>query len=159
MDINTWFERHKDDEYVGDAETARILEEKTDSTAAAQLWSAIAAGKAEVADTLMWAKKVAARITAELIETRGQQSSYRERAALRAIGFNGPVDDYREAKEYMRLISQFHPLDERGEEMPNEHLTAKQWHAVLRGAGHLARIDDKTAQNKINEWRKELNIE
>jgi hypothetical protein len=110
MSINAWMAKHKDDDNFVDRETGEILSGRPNSTVAAKLWMAIARGEAGVAETLMWAQTVAKRIKADLIDESGQASSDRERAALRAIGFFGRVDAYREAKEYMSLISMFSPL-------------------------------------------------
>lgn len=159
MGINTWLEKHKDDDDWVDKDVANLLSGRTDSQAAAKLWKAIARGEAGIVETLMWAKVVAKRITGDLIEADHQKSSDRERAALLAIGFYGRVDDYREAKEYMSIISSFHPLGEGGEELPNARLTGKQWLKCMRAAGHFEETDDKTAVNRINEWRTELGIE
>lgn len=159
MGINAWLEKHKDDDDFWDLETVKLLEGRTDITAASNLWKKIARGDAGVAETLMWVKIVAKRITADLIETRGQPSSDRERAALRAIGFYGPIDDFRDAKEFMKVFAMFHPLDENGEEMPNVRLTGKQWVKILKGAGYFAGINEGTAINRVNEWRSEFGIE
>lgn len=44
MGINTWLEKHKDDDDWFDRETTELLNGRTDSTAAAKLWMAIARG-------------------------------------------------------------------------------------------------------------------
>ncbi len=165
MNINTWLESKDkepwDPEFgpdLPDFDLSDMLDGKINSTSAAKIWTKIASGEADVLDTLLWVQHVAGMITKNVMHARGT-SSERERAALRAIGFYGPVDVYREAKEWMQLISDFGPIDEHGEPQPKFRITGNEWVTRLRRSGHLAGVDDKTALNRVLEWRKEFGIE
>jgi len=160
MDINTWFEWHRDDEdYIGSPELEELYSGGLNSASAAELWAEIANGDADIADALMWVQTVAKRVTALVVEASGSPSSERERAALRAIGFSGPMDVYSHAKQWMKLHSTLGVLSDNGEPLPIPRKTTKQWMQELQDRGYLLGVMDKTAINLINMWRKELDIE
>lgn len=139
-----------------DAELASLLDGKPDTTAAAELWAAIADGSASVEVALAWAQHVAREIEKNVVNGADRDAAP---AALRAIGFYGRVDKYRTAKDYLATVASFDVLDEAGNPLPPERLPASQWLRLVRRAGHLVGVPDKTAINQINTWRKELGIE
>lgn len=139
-----------------DAELQRLLDGKPDTTTAANLWASIADGSASVADTLAWAQHVAREIAANVVNGTERDAAP---AALRAIGFYGRVDAYRAAREYLDLVASFPVVDERGVQVQLARQPASAWLRLLRSAGHLLDLEDKTAINKINTWRKELGVE
>ena len=127
-----------------------------DTTDAAKLWASIANGEADVVETLLWVQYIAQRINANVIEAGERDKAP---AALKAIGFYGRADVYREARESMLVLSQMSPIDDQGNQVPNPRRSGSAWVRLLKGSGYLAGIDDKTAVNKANEWRKELGID
>ncbi len=157
MHINEYLKRAAE-QWDGphDPEFEALLDGKTDSTAAGRFWAAVADGSASVEDTLAWAQKVARRVVADVVNGSDRDVAP---AALKAIGFYGRIDKYRTARDYMSLIAEFAVLDEQGNPLPVERLPATQWLRLLRRAGHMKDLEEKTAINKINAWRKELGIE
>lgn len=155
MRIDHYLETTADGEQY-DRELARLLDGKADTTTAARLWAAIADGSASVEDTLAWAQHVARKITANVINSGERDAAP---AALRAIGFRGRVDAYRAAREYLDIVAAFDVMDEHGVPLPLVRQPASAWLKLLRRAGYLLDIEDKTAINKINAWRKDLGIE
>jgi hypothetical protein len=139
-----------------DPELLRVLDGRPDTTTAARLWASIADGSASVDDTLAWAQHVAQAITANVVNGAERDAAP---AALRAIGFYGRVDAYRSAREYLDIVASFDVMDERGAPVRLARQPASAWLKLLRSAGHLLDLEDKTAINKINTWRKELGIE
>lgn len=140
----------------GDLELLRVLDGRPDTTTAARVWAAIADGTASVEDTLAWAQHVAREIQANVIDGAERDAAP---AALRAIGFYGRVDVYRSAREYLDTVATFEVLDEHGAPVRLARQPASAWLKLLRSAGHLLDLEDKTAINKINAWRKDLGIE
>ncbi|MDH4466149.1 MAG: hypothetical protein QE290_19145 [Acidovorax sp.] len=139
-----------------DPELLRVLDGRPDTTTAARVWAAIADGSASVEDTLAWAQHVAREIQANVIDGAERDAAP---AALRAIGFYGRVDVYRSAREYLETVATFEVLDEHGVPVRLARQPASAWLKLLRSAGHLLDVTDKTAHNQINAWRKELGIE
>ncbi len=156
MNINSWLAKHAAGDF--DEGFCKLLDGRTDTTAAKNIWMEIASGEASVEETLAWAQYVACKIKRDLLESKSETSSVRERVALRAIGFFGVVDTYREAKRLMDIIADFSPLDKNGKSLPNR-LTAEQWLQYLKSHGLMTEVNHKTALNLINTWRKELKIE
>jgi hypothetical protein len=157
MRINEYLNR-ADEQGDGphDPKLEALLGGKPDSTAAGRFWAAVADGSALVDDTLAWAQQVARRVVADVVNGPDRDAAP---AALKAIGFYGRIDKHRTARDYLALIAEFDVLDEQGNPLPPERLPASQWLRLLRRAGHLAGVPDKTAINQINTWRKELGIE
>lgn len=139
-----------------DPELLRVLEGKPDTTTAARVWGAIADGSASVEDTLAWAQHVASEIQANVVNGAERDAAP---AALRAIGFRGRVDAYRAAREYLETVAAFDVLDEHGAPIRLARQPGSAWLKLLRSAGHLLDVSDKTAINQILTWRKELGIE
>lgn len=139
-----------------DQELQRVLDGKPDTTTAARMWASIADGSASVGDTLEWAQHVARQITANVVNGAERDAAP---AALKAVGFYGRVDAYRAAREYLSIVASFPVLDEQGATVQLARQPASAWLKLLRSAGHLVDIDDKTAINKIGIWRNELGIE
>lgn len=144
------------DEPVGDLEFQCLLDGKLDTTTAARVWTEIADGSASVGNTLLWAVHVANQIKDSVINGSERDAAP---AALKAIGFYGQVDPYRPARESMEIVAAFDFLDEQGNALPSRRLPASEWLRMLRKAGYLDGINDKSALNRINEWRKDLGIE
>jgi hypothetical protein len=138
-----------------DIELARLLDGTSDSTAAARLWAQIAQGKAGVGETLLWAQEVARRVVAGVVDGPDKDAAP---AALRALGFYGPVDKYRAARQCMETIAAFSVIDEQGDLTEQRRIPASKWLKILRAQRHLLDVDDKTAINHINAWRRELGI-
>lgn len=134
-----------------DPELQRLLDGKADTTTAATLWASIADGSAAVEDTLAWAQHVAREIATNVVKGAERDAAP---AALRAIGFYGRVDAYRSAREYLVTVASFPVLDEQGAPVQLARQPASAWLKLLRNAGHLLDLEDKTAINKINTWRK-----
>ena len=139
-----------------DLEFQRLWEGRSDTTIASRIWKEIAAGSASVVDTLVWSMHVANQIKNNVIDGSERDAAP---AALKAIGFYGQVDQYRSAREFMEIAGTFDFLDEQGNALPRRRLTASQWLVLLRKSGHLSGLNDKSAPNRINEWRKDLGIE
>lgn len=139
-----------------DPELLRLLDGRPDTTTATRLWAAIAGGSASVDDTLAWAQHVACEIQANVVNGAERDAAP---AALRAIGFYGRVDMYRAAREYLETVASFEVLGEHGAPVQLARQPASAWLKLLRSAGHLHDVADKTAINQINAWRKELGIE
>lgn len=139
-----------------DPELQRVLDGRPDSTTAARVWVSIADGSASVEDTLTWAQHVACEIQSNVVNGAERDAAP---AALRAIGFYGRVDVYRSAREYLDTVATFEVLDEHGVPVRLARQPASAWLKLLRSAGHLLDVTDKTAINQINTWRKELGIE
>lgn len=140
----------------GDPELLRVLDGRPDTTTAARVWASIADGSASVEDTLAWAQHVAREVRANVVNGAERDAAP---AALRAIGFYGRVDVYRAAREYLATVSSFPVVDERGVQVQLAQQPASAWLKLLRRAGHLLDVADKTAINQILTWRKELGIE
>lgn len=134
----------------------RVLDGRPDTTTAARVWASIDDGSASVEDTLAWAQHVAREIQANVVNGAERDAAP---AALRAIGFYGRVDAYRDAREYLETVASFDVLDEHGVPVRLTRQPASAWLKLLRSAGHLLDVADKTAINQINAWRKELDIE
>lgn len=155
MRIDHYLKQRADADF-SDPELLRLLDGKRDTTTAARLWASIADGSASVDDTLAWAQHVAQAITGNVVNGAERDAAP---AALRAIGFYGRVDAYRSAREYLDIVASFDVMDEQGVPLPPARQPASAWLKLLRSAGHLVDLEDKTAINKINTWRKELGIE
>lgn len=139
-----------------DPELLRVLDGRPDTTTAARVWSSIADGSASVEDTLAWAQHVARDIQTNVVIGAERDAAP---AALKAIGFYGRVDVYRAAREYLDTVAAFDVLDEQGVPVQFARQPASAWLKLLRSAGHLLDVAEKTAINQINNWRKELGIE
>jgi hypothetical protein len=157
MRINEYLEKYakKYDLDYGH-EFQKILDGRPDTTKAAKIWAWIAKGEADVAETLVWAQHVAKQIDANVIHSDVRDHAP---AALKAIGFYGPADDDRRAKDYMQIISEFACIDKEGNELPGVRYTGSQWVRALKLQGFFDGVKEKTAINKVNKWRKELGIE
>ncbi len=127
-----------------------------DTTQAAQIWAQIEEGTASVAETLLWAQRVAHRVNTTVVTSTQIVANRRAEAALKAIGFYGQIDDYYYARNFMEDWSAFKSLDEIG---PSPRVSAKTWLQLLKKEGYLLDATEKSAINRINEWRKELNID
>jgi hypothetical protein len=139
-----------------DLELEALLGGKTNTTAAARMWASIADGSASVWDALAWVQHVARKIDKNVVNGSDRDAAP---AALRAIGYYGRVDKYRTARDYLVTVASFDSIDEAGNNLVPERLSALKWLRLLRSAGHLLDVNDKTAINHINAWRKELGIE
>lgn len=102
MTINKYLEKWISEDGWNDKTICEAL--NGDTTAAAKVWTEIATGEASVSDALQWVKHVAASIQENVRD--GAQSSERERGALRAIGFYGRKDAYRDAKDCMNVLAE-----------------------------------------------------
>jgi hypothetical protein len=144
------------DAYEADKNLERLVNGHKNSTIAAELWSAIAEGSADVGETLIWVQHVAEEISKHVINGNDRDAAP---AALKAIGFWGRIDNDHAARELMEMLSAFDEIDDKGHHVPRARWTATKWLACLRSHGHLQVIPEKTALNKINNWRKDLGIE
>lgn len=143
------------DEPMCDPEFQRLLDGKLDTTAATQIWTEIADGSASVESALLWVMHVAKQIKANVINGAERDAAP---AALRAIGFYGQSDPYRAARKHMDVIASFDAFDEQGQPISPRRMAANEWLKHLRQAGYLTEVSEKSALNRINEWRKELGI-
>jgi len=135
----------------------RLLEGRCGTTEdAKQIWESIANGEAHVVEALLWAQCVAKRIRQVVINKTERDPAA---AALKAIGFYGVPDPYRDARECMISVADFDVLDDGGNWVRPKRSTAEQWLKFLRSQGHFTSVKNKTAINKINEWRKEFSID
>ncbi len=75
-----------------------------DATAAAEMWRAIADGRASPAEAATWAQYVAKRVVGKVIDADLVSSNRRADAALKAIGFYGPIDRDRHLREDLASI-------------------------------------------------------
>lgn len=155
MRIDKYIQQAADYEF-DDLELQKLLDGKTDSTKAARVWSSIAEGSAPVEIALLWMQHVAREVIANVVDNDERDAAP---AALRAIGFYGRLDAYRNARDYFATVASFNVIDEQSNPVVLGRQPASVWLKLLRSAGHLKDIDDKTAINKINTWRKELEIE
>jgi hypothetical protein len=163
MSINTYIkeEARRFPKGFGDygPEFERLLRGRGGTTGdAMEIWREIATGDADVVQTLIWVQRVAERICKDVVgkSERGRDAAP---AALKAIGFRGPPERERRAKECMRTISDFDVLDDSGNWVRQKRLTGNQWLKFLRSQGHLEKMKDKNAINKINQWRKDFGID
>lgn len=69
-----------------------------DATAAADLWRAIADGRATEADTLVWARNVAKHLVLKVLDSE-QEANRRREAAYPAVGLEGRIDRRRGLRE------------------------------------------------------------
>lgn len=141
---------------LDDLELHRLLDGRRDTTTAARVWASIADGSASVENALAWAQHVAREIAANVVNGAERDAAP---AALKAIGFFGRPDPYRAAREYLDIVASFDVMDDHGAPVQLSRQPASAWLKLLRNAGHLLDLEDKTAINKINAWRKELGIE
>jgi hypothetical protein len=115
-----------------------------DTSEAAQIWSQIASGAADVPEAVTWVWHVAGRIQREVVDSK-LLGSDRPRAALSAIGFSGTIDRHLAAKEILESVVAFFP------DVSNRALVEH-----LQERGHLAGMSHKTALNRVAEWRKQI---
>ncbi len=156
MRIEQYFQQTLEAQNVSDPEFESLLSGKIDSTTAARVWLAIADGSASVDQTLRWAQHVARQVDARVIKSKASDAAP---AALQAIGFYGPIDRHRAARECLDIIASFPMYGEDHEPLPAKKMPASMWLKLMRKAGHLVDLNDKTALNRINEWRIELGID
>ena len=130
----------------------------SDTTAAARLWERIARGEEGVVETLLWAMHVAEAITKSVINSRERDAAP---AALKAIGFYGRKDTYRDAKEMLFswfVLCAIDSIDEHGNSTPPKRPTAAECLRILNMHGHMLGIPEKTALNRISEWLREFGL-
>jgi hypothetical protein len=79
---------------------AELLAEamRGDATAAAELWRAIAEGRADEATTLAWAREVAGQVVAKVLDS-DLPANRRAEKARQALGLEGRVDAQASALE------------------------------------------------------------
>lgn len=70
-----------------------------DTSAAADVWRAIAEGRASPAESMLWVQHIAKRVTEKVIEADLESANRRAEAALKAIGFYGRIDKDRQLRE------------------------------------------------------------
>jgi hypothetical protein len=154
MRIDEYFKQHHDDD--SDKDLERLVKGHKNSTIAAELWSTIADGSADVGETLIWVQHVANEINEHVVNGKDRDAAP---AALKAIGFWGRIDHDHATRELMEILAAFDEIDDKGQPLPRTRWTATRWLERLRSHGHLQEISEKTARNKINNWRKDLGIE
>ena len=162
MNINKYlasrYESHESEFDYG-PEFQRLLDATSgvpsDTTAAARLWERIARGEEGVVETLLWAQHVAKAITKSVINSQERDAAP---AALKAIGFYGRVDPYRDAKWELEIWLEFDSIDERGNPIPKKRPTAAECLRYLNMGGHMLGIPEKTALNRISEWLREFGL-
>jgi len=154
--LNEWREDETDEGWL-DKEFCNLLDGKDDTNNAAEMWARIANGEASVVEALLWAQHVAKRLNTEVFASE-VQANRRPDAALKAVGFRGRADPYREARQYMAILSEFNVILDDGTEV-KPRLSGAQWVKVLKESGRLAGLDDKSANNLVLEWKKELGID
>lgn len=142
--------------YEANKNLERLVKGHKNSTDAAELWSAIADGSADVGETLIWVQHVAKEIGKHVINGEDRDAAP---SALKAIGFWGRIDTTNATFELMKMLAAFDEIDEKGSPLPRTRWAATKWLECLRSHGHLKGISEKTARNKINIWRKDLGIE
>ena len=130
---------------------------KGDTSEAARIWSEIADGTASVPDTLMWAKHVATKVVKQVVSA-DTFANRRAEAALKAIGFSGQIDKFRDAKRCMEVLGAFDIIDDQGNSVP-KRWSGRKWVESLRSMGFLNDVPDNTAITRVNEWRKEFGLD
>lgn len=135
--------------YEADYDLERLVKGHKNSRIAADLWSAIAEGSADVGETLIWVQHVAEEIGKNVINGKDRDAAP---AALKAIGFWGRIDSDHATREMMKILMAFEDDDK----LPLAKWPAPKWLLCLRSHGYLREVRDKTAENKINNWLKEL---
>ena len=115
-----------------------------DTTQAAEMWRAIAEGRVDAAEALIWARHVAQQVVERVVDG-GLHGAERPRAALVALGFRGQIDKYQVEKELVENILDFIP-----------EMTTSELVAHLRRQGYLDGMSEKTALNRVAEWRQDL---
>jgi hypothetical protein len=159
MNINKYLASRPESDFDYGPEFQRLLDATSgvpsDTTAAARLWERIACGEEGVVETLLWAQHVANAITKSVVNSRERDAAP---AALKAIGFYGRVDPYRDAKWELFLLLSFDELDEHGNPIPRKRPAAAECLRVLKKGGYMLGIPEKTALNRISEWLRELGL-
>lgn len=154
MRIDEYLKQHHD--YESDNDLERLVKGHKNSTIAAEFWSTIADGSADVSETLIWVQQVAKEINEHVINGKDRDASP---AALKAIGFWGRIDRDHATRELMKILAAFDEIDDKGHPLPRARWTATRWLECLHSHGLLQEVSEKTALNKINNWRKDLGIE
>jgi hypothetical protein len=154
MRIDEYLKQHQD--YESDNDLERLVKGHKNSTIAAALWSTVADGSADVVEALIWVQHVAKEINKDVIHGKDRDMAP---AALKAIGFWGRIDRDHAARELMEILAAIDEIDDKGHPLPRARWTATRWLECLHSHGHLHEIPEKTALNKINNWRKDLDIE
>lgn len=144
------------DAYEGALELEKLLTSGVNSTLAKPLWESIADGSADVAETLIWVMHVAREIEKHVINVKVAVDA--APAALKAIGFYGRVDPYRDVRNLIETFAAFDEFDQEGKVVEGKKWTAKKWLEFIQSQGLLLESDEKTAINRINEIRNDLNL-
>ena len=149
-------ENYDPDGLAYELEVARGLKSKriTKRTAAEQIWTAIAEGRACETTILTWCEYVAKQITDNIIDNENLDDRLRGALALNCIGLSLRDDKYREMRAHIEMLVFF---DEQADHKNPEYekLTPMRFVEYWRSLGNFKGVSERAAAKTVKrEWNK-----